>query len=382
VQKSKRLAPIDAEHKTRKSVEPLAEIAFEPVNKAPAHYLAVQLGDFMDGKYLPFVESKRKPSTFRGYKQMWLRYLKPRCADLVMHTAETRMIQQVLDQVEKEDRLAPQTLAHLKHLLGGAFHFAIRQGYLPKGTSNPVTCAETSAIPDFNGRAYSLEEVALMLSVLSEPSRTIVAVAAFTGLRAGEIRGLTWDAYDPGDENSPGVVRVLHSVWRGRIGEPKTQRSKAPVPLIPQLQSMLERHREAMGNPVAGPIFANGAGKPFDLDSLYRHQMKERLEQAGVEWEGWHGFRRGLATNLERIGVRESIAAMILRHTNERVTRKHYIKPPSIETRAAMRLLSEAFSNVGSVKLLPRIAPQTSQKSQEATRASLVQWGPRRRKCL
>jgi len=198
-------------------------------------------------------------------------------------------------------------------------------------------------------------------------------VAAFTGLRVGEIRGLRWDAYDPGDENSPGVVRVLHAVWRGRIGDPKTQRSKAPLPLIPQLQSMLERHRETMGNPATGPIFANGAGKGFDLDSLYRHQMRDRLEQAGIEWEGWHGFRRGLATNLERIGVRESIAAMILRHANERVTRKHYIKPPSIEARAAMRLLSEAFSNVGSVKLLPKIALQTSQKSEDATGASWVQ---------
>ena len=44
----------------------------------------------------------------------------------------------------------------------------------------------------------------------------------------------------------------------------------------------------------------------------------------------------------------------MLRHTDERVTRKHYIKPRSIETRAAMRLLSEAFSKVGIVKLLPK----------------------------
>ena len=136
---------------------------------------------------------------------------------------------------------------------------------------------------------------------------------------------------------------------------------------------MLERLREAMGNPANWPIFANGAGKRLDLDSLYRHQMKERLEQAGIDWEGWHGFRRGLATNLERIGVRDSIAAMILRHTNERVTRKHYIKPPSAESRAAMRLLSVAFSNVGSIKLLPKIAPQTSQKSEDANGASWVQ---------
>jgi len=43
-------------------------------------------------------------------------------------------------------------------LNGGAFRFAIKQGYLPKGTSNPVSCTETSVIPDFDGRAYSLRK--------------------------------------------------------------------------------------------------------------------------------------------------------------------------------------------------------------------------------
>jgi hypothetical protein len=45
-----------------------------------------------------------------------------------------------------------------------------------------------TAIPDFDGSAYSLEEIALMLTVLPEPSRTVVSTAAFTGLRAGKIR--------------------------------------------------------------------------------------------------------------------------------------------------------------------------------------------------
>lgn len=114
----------------------------------------------------------------------------------------------------------------IKHLVGGMFHFAIAQGHLPRGTINPVTFADTEAIPDFDGRAYSLEEIALMLSVLPEPSRTVVALAALAGLRAGEVRGLTWEAYTPGDENSLGVIRVLRSVWHGRIGEPKKSRSR------------------------------------------------------------------------------------------------------------------------------------------------------------
>src|SRR5438270_9009803 len=165
----------------------------------------------------------------------------------------------------------------------------------------------------------------------------------------------------------------MHSVWRGRIGEPKNSRSKAPVPLIPQLETILERHRKANGNPVSGPIFRNGAGKGLDLDSLYRRQMREPSKGAKIEWEGWHGFRRGLATNLERIGVREAIAAMILRHANDRVTRKHYIKPPTIEAIAAMRRLSESFSAIERPDLLPTCSPSGQNAVQKTPNLDWVQ---------
>jgi hypothetical protein len=43
-----------------------------------------------------------------------------------------------------------------------------------------------------------------MLAILPEPAATIVAVAAFTGARKGEIRGFVWEGY----------------VWRSQVGEP------------------------------------------------------------------------------------------------------------------------------------------------------------------
>jgi len=378
IQRSKRLAPIDAEHKTRKSVQHLADVVIEPISKVPVDYVAIKLGDFVDATYLPFVKSKRKPSTYRGYKQMWECYLKPRpeCTNLLMHNTETYMIQAVLDEIEQEEELSAQTMAHIKHLLSGVFRYAIKQGRVPKETINPVTCAETASVPDFDGRAYTLEEIALMFAVLPEPSRTAMLTAAFTGLRVGELRGLTWDAYTPGDENSLGVLRVLQSIWRGQVDAPKTKRSKAVVPIIPQVCALLEQHRVACGSPISGPIFANDAGNALDLDSLYQRHMKEPLQRAGIEWEGWHGFWRGLATNLERIGVRESIAAMILRHTNDRVTRKHYIKPAPVEAIAAMRQLSEAFSKVETPKLLanaPQNSPQTVESGEPTTGSKWLQ---------
>ena len=69
-----------------------------------------------------------------------------------------------------------------------------------------------------------------MLSVLAEPSATVVATAAFTGLRLGELRGLTWESYEPvQDEDSvlgqfqtdpvPTLVIAKASLWAlSRVG--------------------------------------------------------------------------------------------------------------------------------------------------------------------
>ena len=67
----------------------MAEELLEPINKAGASYVAIRLGEFMESVYLHFVETKRKTSTVRGYKQMWARYLKPRCSECIMHNVET-----------------------------------------------------------------------------------------------------------------------------------------------------------------------------------------------------------------------------------------------------------------------------------------------------
>src|SRR6266516_5273962 len=103
-----------------------------------------------------------------------------------------------------------------------------------------------------------------MLKVLSEPSATAAATAAFTGLRLGELRGLTWESYEPAqDEESLGWLTVTRSVWRNTVGDPKAAKSKAPLPVIPQLARSLDTHRRRTGNPLAGPIFANSVGHPL-----------------------------------------------------------------------------------------------------------------------
>jgi len=72
------------------------------------------------------------------------------------------------------------------------------------------------------------------------------------------------------------------------------------------------------------------------------------------EWRGWHGFRRGLATNLNRLGVDDSVIQRILHHSNVAVTQACYIKTASEDAKAAMQKLETALNDT-------YVTPQTTQ---------------------
>jgi integrase len=68
-----------------------------------------------------------------------------------------------------------------------------------------------------------------------------------------------------------------------------------------------------------------------------------KTRNAGVSWHGWQGFRRGLASNLNRLGVDDSVIQRILRHSTVVNTQNHYIKTASPDAIAAMKQFSAAL---------------------------------------
>jgi integrase len=169
----------------------------------------------------------------------------------------------------------------------------------------------------------------------------------------GEIRGLRWEEYQANSEySSHPILRVERSVWRKFTTEPKTEKSKAAVPVIPQLAAQLDTWRKTCSSPAKGPMFANRAGKPLNLDSLYWRHMKPVLHGVGIQWHGWHGFRRGLASNLNRLGVDDSVIQAILRHSHISVTQACYIKTIRPDVEAAMVRFSDAIRDTCSSDVL------------------------------
>lgn len=83
-----------------------------------------------------------------------------------------------------------------------------------------------------------------------------------------------WENY------SEGELLIARSIWNGITTDPKSRKSKAPIPIIPKLAAKLEAHRAILGKPKVGPIFPNGAGNAIDPDSLLRRAILRRLRSA------------------------------------------------------------------------------------------------------
>lgn len=324
----------------------------------------VTLAEFVDKVFLPTAEKRLKGSTYRNYKGDWERRIKPLVGRdrKSLKDYKTFHVQNWLNQIGRDGTLSRNSLKGIKAFVSGLFKEARRLGYYDGPNPAQDTRVNPDAAEPCSTYAYSLEEIASILAVLPEPAATIFAVAAYSGLRRGEIEGLEWtDYYDS-------ELHVSRSIWNGEVVEPKTEKSRAAVPVIRPLAQRLEIHRLRSGNPQSGPIFRTSNvtettpnGTPLSLHNVVNRTILPALNRCvhcGLsegkphlkakephdyerdtripEWHGFHAGRRGLGSNLYRLGIHELVIQKILRHSNVSTTTSYYIKSTASDVTEAM----------------------------------------------
>ena len=105
-------------------------------------------------------------------------------------------------------------------------------------------------------------------------------------------------------------------------------------------------------------MFLSSAGKPVNLDALAAKVIVPMITKAGVQWHGWHAFRRGLATNLYLLGVSDKIIQRILRQANVAVTQNCYIKTADSDAVAAMRQFEQSLEYAPNMHLSGAVRSQ------------------------
>ncbi len=317
----------------------------------------VGLGEFIEGTYLPSVKTSAKPSTYRGYTNVWESHLKPLVTRqrINLKDFKTSHVQRWLDAIG-QGSLSRNSLKRIKSMISGVFAEAKRLGFYNGENPARDTRVNPHAAAAKATFAYSLEQIETILSHLPEPAATIFAIAAYTGLRRGEIEGLEWtDYYD-------GELLVRRSRWNGQTVAPKTEMSGSAVPVIRPLAERLEIHRLRNGDAKKGWMFSTGNGNPTSMNNTLNRQILPSLNiciHCGLsegkphlkakdcpgyerdpripEWHGFHAARRGLGSNLYRLGVHDKVIQKILRHSNVSTTTTYYIKSTATDVAEAMQ---------------------------------------------
>lgn len=242
-----------------------------------------------------------------------------------------------------------RTAAKLLVNLHGVFRRAQRLYGL---TDNPVDGADKikqQRSGEF--RVLTAAEVFALSRAAADPQdAALFLVAAFTGLRLGELRALRWRDID----FSKRLVHVRQSYVAGEWGLPKSGRVRS-VPLIDQAATEFERlSRRPNFTQQDDLVFPNSVGSPLD-DSRLRRRFTIAVAKAGISRLRFHDLRHTFGTLAVQAWPLSTVQAF-LGHAAIETTMIYVHHTPQIDA-------AEQLSRVVSLSLSPPSDERTRDRS-------------------
>jgi len=160
---------------------------------------------------------------------------------------------------------------------------------------------------------FTADQVRSILAEAQGSQRVMLAIAAMTGLRIGEILALKTSDFDLERK----LLTVRRSVWRGKLSTPKTSTSQAVLPLPDALAGIVRKHFATLKSEW---LFLNMRGGFLTSENAVKQVLKPILDKLGFPRCGFHAFRHTHATLLLYSGATPQEAQAQLRHADARIT--------------------------------------------------------------
>lgn len=251
-----------------------------------------------------------------------------------------------------ESNLGARNKAKIRKTFNLLFNHAIRWEFATRNPiSGPVRGAgvrqseKRERIPE----VLTAEEFIKLDAALQPRERVLICLALSLGLRRGELAALRWQDIDFHQL----TITVQRSLVDQVVGPTKTEASQRPLPMDPQIATLLLHWRSVSKYTQPGDyIFAadsNRAGRkrgkqPVWLAKVMQYHVQPVARAVGITKKiGWHTLRHSLATSLLRNGEDIKVAQELLRHSSSRITLDLYAQAVSADKRMAQGKVVKEF---------------------------------------
>lgn len=287
------------------------------------------LGAFL-GTWSTRVRARLRPATHREYSRHVRDYWIPTLGARAMTKLAPADVERAMAELV-ERGLSPQTVRHARSTLRRALHDAQRDGLV---TRNVAALARPPRVERREMHALSAGDVARLLEATVEDVHgPLYSVAVGTGLRLGELLGLSWADVDL-EGRQLTVRRALARSYGGgyALAEPKTARSRRTVMLPAVAVDGLRRQkaRQAAAKLAAGTawqdgdglVFTDAVGRPLGPYNVSR-AWRTTADRIGLAVR-LHDLRHTAATLMLANGVPMKVVSDALGHSSIAVTADVY----------------------------------------------------------
>lgn len=270
-------------------------------------------------------EMPERFSTRQGYLKMHRLYIEPRWGAYLLTEVQAIDVRTWLNSL---DHLSTRSKGHLHGQMKNLFKFGMLWRWVPPAV-NPMSLfsIEGSTKRMRKPRVIAPEQFRHLLEHLRDERRitTMVVGAYCLGLRVSELFALQWGDFD----HLGKTVRIRRAVVQGRVGEVKTERSNAPLPLAPFVaDTFLRWFQESAFRDDEDWVFASpykGGRSPMDSNTVQYRWLLRAGKAIGLDFNlGFHTFRHSYKSLLDRVSPDSALKRDLMRHADVHTTMQVY----------------------------------------------------------
>ena len=288
--------------KLNKTLTEIQEGAYiEPTNMTVGQWLDTWLKEY---------KVNVRPETKASYEMHIRVHLKPDLGKIRLNKLTTHQIQLLYNKLINERGLSPKTVKNVHGALHAALEQAKINGYLRINPSEGTTLPK---IEKEEIKTMDIDDVSTFLQAIKgDPYELPLFVDLFTGLRQGELLGLTWDCVD--FEKGTLLINKQHNRAKGEkeyhFSPLKNSRPRCLTPASAVMDALREQKKrqqewaEAAGSAWDNRenlVFTTELGRYINNKTLWMN-FKRIAKELGMEELRFHDLRHTFSVNSLQAG--------------------------------------------------------------------------------